>query len=152
MPFLFALLSKNFLVSGGCAQYCKARRIIVVMAAVETVSVLATILAAAPPIMESGDWAWRWRDREAVVRIAERVRILSYREHDVMVLHTHLRLEWCLFTDAKAATWEWCPNSVGAIIWSKKKGYIQWVAAKMEIYVLLFSDSVLIYAVVIECW
>jgi hypothetical protein len=56
MPFLFALLSKNFLVNGGCAQYCNANKNIVVNAAVDNVSVLAAaIFAAAPPMMDRGD-------------------------------------------------------------------------------------------------
>ena len=55
-PFLLALPSRNRRVKGGCAQYCKASRNIVVSAAVDNVSVLAAaILAAAPPMMERGD-------------------------------------------------------------------------------------------------
>ena len=57
MPFLLALPSRNRRVKGGCAQYCNARRNIVVSAAVDNVSVLAAILAAAPPMIERGDWA-----------------------------------------------------------------------------------------------
>lgn len=48
MPFSLARLSKNFLVRGGCAQYCTANSIMVVTAAVERV------LEAAPPIIAMG--------------------------------------------------------------------------------------------------
>jgi hypothetical protein len=59
IPFLLALLSRYFRVKGGCAAYCIASRIIVVMAAVERVSALAVIVdaadAVAPPMIDRGD-------------------------------------------------------------------------------------------------
>jgi hypothetical protein len=53
IPFLLARESRNFRVIGGCAQYCTARSSIVTIAAEESVSVLATIVDAAPPLMKT---------------------------------------------------------------------------------------------------
>ena len=83
IPFLFALPSKNFRVNGGCAQYCNARRNIVVSAAVDSVSVLAAAtFAAAPPIIERGD-ARRTRE---LLGIGGRKEVLN----DANVWHANL--------------------------------------------------------------
>lgn len=54
IPFLLARLSKNFLVIGGWAQYCNAKRNIVTRAAADSVSVLAATADVAPPMMAIG--------------------------------------------------------------------------------------------------
>lgn len=99
IPFLFALLSKNFRVNGGCAQYCNASRNIVVSAAVDSVSALAAAtFAAAPPIMERGDA----RSARDLLGIGGRKEVL----HDVRVWQAHLILVGCLVADANAAMCE----------------------------------------------
>lgn len=111
IPFLFALLSKYLRVNGGCAQYCNANRNMVVSAAVDSVSLLAATLAAAPPMMESGDWAFSASDLAVWIGGTWNGVLI-----DVNVWHAYLMFEWCLTAGANAAMCVWWLDISGAMM------------------------------------